>query len=121
VMEMEEMVTPALSEREEGMTRGEPEEEREGLLEELVAAPRPPIEEVRPVVRSPDKQTEEIFTKGVQTMMEDFVRKIVPEMTQNLLNVTMERIESMVKEVVPEIAEKAIKEEIRKLQEGDKE
>jgi hypothetical protein len=33
----------------------------------------------------------------------------------------MERIESMVKEVVPDIAEKAIKEEIRKLQEGDKE
>ncbi len=119
-MEMEEMGTPVFPEEEEGMALGEPEE-RMRLPGETGAGPRLPFEEARPVGRPPDKQVEEILTKGVQAMMEDFVRKVVPEMTQNLLNVTMERIESMVKEVVPEIAEKAIKEEIRKLQEGDKE
>jgi hypothetical protein len=120
-METEEMATPVFSEQEELMALRKPEEERQDLAEETGAPPRPPFEEGRPIVRSPDKQVEEILSKGVQAMMEDFVRKVVPEMTQNLLNVTMERIESMVKEVVPDIAEKAIKEEIRKLQEGDKE
>jgi CheY-like chemotaxis protein len=114
VLEMEEMETSVLPE-EEVLTVERAEEEEE-LPEEAG-----PVEEAPPVVRAQDKQVEEILAKGVQVMMEDFVRKVVPEITQNLLNVTMERIESMVKEVVPEIAEKAIKEEIRKIQEGDKE
>jgi CheY-like chemotaxis protein len=120
-METEEMRASVFSEQEELMAFREPEEERQDLAGDTGAALRPSSEEDRPIARSPDKQIEEILSKGVQTMMEDFVRKVVPEMTQNLLNVTMERIESMVKEVVPDIAEKAIKEEIRKLQEGEKE
>ena len=120
-MEMGETETPVFPEEAEVMALGKPEEERKDLSEEAGAAQRPPSEKAPPIVRPPDKQVEEILTRGVQAMMEDFVRKVVPEMTQNLLNVTMERIESMVKEVVPDIAEKAIKEEIRKLQEGDKE
>jgi len=119
--EMEEMATPVFPEEEEVMALRKPQEGRKDLLEETGAAPPPPFEKARPIVGPPDKQVEEILTKGVQAMMEDFVRKVVPEMTQNLLNVTMERIESMVKDVVPDIAEKAIKEEIRKLQEEDKE
>jgi CheY-like chemotaxis protein len=120
-MEMGEMEAPVLPDEEEVIALGKPEEERKDLPEEAGALPRPSFEETRPIARPPDKQVEEILTRGVQAMMEDFVRKVVPEMTQNLLNVTMERIESMVKEVVPDIAEKAIKDEIRKLQEGDKE
>jgi CheY-like chemotaxis protein len=120
-METEEMPASVFSEQEELMALRRPEEEGQDLGRDVGAAPGPPFEEGRPAVRSPDKQVEEILSRGVQAMMEDFVRKVVPEMTQNLLNVTMERIESMVKEVVPDIAEKAIKEEIRKLQEGDKE
>jgi hypothetical protein len=120
-MEMEEMEAPVLPEEGEVIALGKPEEERKDLSEEAGAAPRSSFKETRPIARPPDKQVEEILTRGVQAMMEDFVRKVVPEMTQNLLNVTMERIESMVKEVVPDIAEKAIKEEIRKLQEGEKE
>jgi hypothetical protein len=42
-------------------------------------------------------------------------------MTQNILNLTVERIETMVKEIVPDLAEKAIQEEIRRLQKRDKE
>ena len=53
-------------------------------------------------------------------MMEDFVKKVVPEIAQNIVNLTMERIEKMVKEIVPDLAEKAIQEEIRRLQKGRK-
>jgi hypothetical protein len=53
-------------------------------------------------------------------MMEDFIVKILPEITQNMLNLTMDRIEKMVREVVPDLAEKAIQEEIKRLQKGEK-
>jgi len=36
------------------------------------------------------------------------------------VNLTMERIEQMVKEIVPDLAQKAIQEEIRRLQTGEK-
>jgi len=68
-----------------------------------------------------DKQLEAIIAKGVQAMMEDFITKIVPEMTQNIVGVTVDRIEKMVKEIVPGMAEKAIQEEIKRLQEEEKE
>ncbi len=67
-----------------------------------------------------DRQMEEVIGKGVQEMMEGFITKVLPEMTQNILNLTVERIEKMVKEIVPDLAEKAIQEEIRRLKKGDK-
>jgi hypothetical protein len=42
-------------------------------------------------------------------------------MTQNVVGLTIERIEKMVREVVPDLAEKAIQEEINRLQKGEKE
>jgi CheY-like chemotaxis protein len=77
--------------------------------------------EVRPQTGVFDRQLEEVIGKGVQEMMEGFITKVLPQMTQNILNLTVERIETMVKEIVPDLAEKAIQEEIRRLQKGDKE
>jgi hypothetical protein len=82
--------------------------------------PKTFLEEVQPQARVIDRHMEEIIGKGVQEMMEGFITKVLPEMTQNILNLTMDRIEKMVKEIVPEIAEKAIQEEIRRLQKGEK-
>lgn len=95
-----------------------PQELRIDKLEEI-EAPRI-IEETKPLIRTVDKQLEEVILKGVQDMVSDFITKILPEMTQNILNLTMERIEKMVSEIVPNLAEKAIKEEIKRLKEGDK-
>lgn len=67
-----------------------------------------------------DKHLEEVLAKGIQEMIGDFITKILPEMTQNIIGLTAERIEKMVKEVVPELAEKAIQEEIKRLQKGVK-
>jgi hypothetical protein len=53
-------------------------------------------------------------------MMEGFITKLVPEMTQSIINLTIDRIERMVKEIVPELAEKMIQEEIKRLQKGEK-
>jgi hypothetical protein len=97
-----------------------PKEEKMGVIEE-VQTPRVRLEESVPVVARPDKQAEELITKGIQMMMEDFVKKVVPEIAQNIVSLTMERIEQMVKEIVPDLAQKAIQEEIRRLQSGEKE
>ena len=67
-----------------------------------------------------DKEIEEIIAKGVRAMVEDFMTKVVPEVTQNIVSLTVERIEKMVKEIVPDIAEKAVQDEIRRLEEGEK-
>jgi hypothetical protein len=96
-----------------------PKEQKMGVTEK-VQTPSPPKEGIVPVVARPDKQAEELITKGIQTMMEDFVKKVVPEIAQNIMNLTMERIEQMVKEIVPDLAEKAIQEEIKRLQMGEK-
>jgi hypothetical protein len=82
--------------------------------------PKTGAEEVRPQTRVFDRQLEDVIGKGVQEMMEGFITKVLPQMTQNILNLTVERIETMVKEIVPDLAEKAIQEEIRRLQKGDK-
>ncbi len=73
-------------------------------------------EELPSPLLSVEKRIEEIVAKGVGEMMQDFMTKIIPEMTQHLLTLTLERIERMVREVVPEIAEKAIQEEIKRLE-----
>ena len=52
--------------------------------------------------------------------MEAFTTKLVPEVTQSIIRLTLDRIEKIVKETVPDLAEKAIQEEIKRLQKGDK-
>ena len=83
-------------------------------------APRPLSEKVHPQAEGFERRMEEVIGKGVQEMMEGFITKVLPEMTQNIVNLTMERIETVVKEVIPDLAEKAIQEEIKRLQKGDK-
>lgn len=105
------------------------EEEEIGLVEEMERGrpegfeAEPPSEifaEAPPLTRIVERQMEEVIARGIQGMMEDFITKVVPEMTQNIVNLTMERIETMVKEIVPDLAEKAIQEEIQRLKKGEK-
>ena len=104
---------------EAGPMEGRAEEIRIDRLEEVVA---PKIDqEVRPFVRVVDKQLQEVISQKVQEMMEEIVTKLVPEMIQNVFGLTIERIEKMVGEVVPDLAEKAIQQEIKRLQKGEKE
>jgi CheY-like chemotaxis protein len=79
-----------------------------------------PAEEVTSLSEVVDKHLEEVLAKGIQDMVGDFITKILPEMTQHIIGLTAERIEKMVKEVVPDLAEKAIQEEIKRLQKGEK-
>jgi CheY-like chemotaxis protein len=95
------------------------EEMKMDRLEER-AAPKIPREEVASVVRAVDKQVQEIISQKVQEMMGEMMTKLVPELTQNVVGFTLERIEKMVREVVPDLAEKAIQEEIKRLQKGEK-
>ena len=95
------------------------EEVRVDRLEE-VEAPKIPLEEVPPLVRPVDKKMQEVISQRIQEMMEEIITKLVPEMAQNVVGLTIERIEKMVREVVPDLAEKAIQEEIKRLQKGDK-
>jgi hypothetical protein len=73
-----------------------------------------------PPVKLQDRHLEEIISKGIEEMVGEFITKILPDMTQNILGLTVERIEKMVREVVPEMTEKAIREEIKRLQRGEK-
>lgn len=66
------------------------------------------------------KQLQESIARGVQEMIGDFITKILPEMTQEILQLTTERIEKMVREIVPELAEKAIRQEIERIEKGEK-
>ncbi len=77
------------------------------------------MEEVPPLPGRLDRKIEEVITQGVQEMMQDFISKIIPEMTTKMIAHTLDRIEQMVKEVVPELAERAIREEIQRLQRED--
>jgi CheY-like chemotaxis protein len=77
--------------------------------------------EVSPQMQVVERQMQEVISKGVREMMEDFTTKLVPEVTQNIINLTLDRIEKIVREIVPGLAEKAIQEEIKRLQRGDKE
>ncbi len=106
-----------------------PKEERVELFEEVTApkvmapevtAPIVQREEIIPPLRAVERQMEEVISKGAREIMEGFITKLVPEMTQSIINLTIERIERMVKEIVPELAEKMIQEEIKRLQKGEK-
>lgn len=85
-----------------------------------IEIPKISLEEIPPPVLRMDRKIEEVIAKGVQEMMQDFVTKVMPEMATQMITLTMERIETMVKEVVPDLAEKAIQEEIQRLQKGEK-
>jgi hypothetical protein len=74
------------------------------------------VAERLPSAVASEDQIQEIIARGVRTMMEDFVSRVLPEVTRQVVGVTMERIEKMVQEIVPEMAEKAIREEIRRLE-----
>jgi len=97
-----------------------PEEIRKGRFEGVKALPLIE-EEIRPLVRTVDKQMQEVISQKVQEVMEEIVKKLVPEMTQNVVGLTIDRIEELVRKVVPDLAEKAIQEEIKRLQKGEKE
>jgi CheY-like chemotaxis protein len=79
------------------------------------------IEEGSPLVKMIDKHLEEAIAKGIQDMVGDFITKVLPMMTQHIIGLTAERIERMVKDIVPGLAERAIQEEIKRLQKGEKE
>jgi CheY-like chemotaxis protein len=96
------------------------EEIKADRLEE-VEAPKISLEEIPPLVRAVDKQMQEVISQKIQEMMKEIITKLVPEMTQNVVGLTIERIEKMVREVVPDLAEKAIQEEIKRLQKREKE
>lgn len=66
------------------------------------------------------RHLQESIAQGVQEMIGDFITKILPEMTQEILQLTTERIERMVKEIIPEMAEKAIRQEIERIEKGEK-
>ncbi len=104
--------------------------EEVGILEELkeveaeipeeIEKPEAPEIEAKPPWITLEHRLEEAISRGVQEMMQDFITKIIPEVTRSILNLTLERIEKMVKEIVPELAEKAIQEEIKRIEKGEK-
>ena len=87
----------------------------------LVTKAERPAEDAISLSEVVDRHLEEVLAKGIQDMVGDFITKILPEMTQHIISLTAERIEKMVREVVPDMAEKAIREEIKRLQKGEKE
>ncbi len=90
-------------------------------IKPLVTEMSKQIQEGSPLVKVVDKHLEEVIAKGIQDMVGDFITKVLPMMTQHIIGLTAERIEKMVKEIVPELAERAIQEEIKQLQKGEKE
>lgn len=82
--------------------------------------PWAPEEKAPSLMGAFDRQLEEVISKGVREMMEKLMTQLVPEMTRNIIGLTLERIERMVREIVPDLAEKAIQEEIRRLHKGEK-
>ncbi|HUL30833.1 MAG TPA: response regulator [Thermodesulfobacteriota bacterium] len=96
------------------------EEIRVDRLEE-VQAPDMIREEAPPTAMAVNQQMQEVISQKVQEMMGEMMTKLVPQMTQNVVSLTLERIEKIVKEIVPGLAEKAIQEEIKRLQKGENE
>jgi CheY-like chemotaxis protein len=76
--------------------------------------------EVTPPLRRVGQRMEAVISEKVQGMMEEFVTKHVPEMTKDIVQLTIERLERMVREIVPDLAEKMIEEEIKRLEKGEK-
>jgi CheY-like chemotaxis protein len=90
-------------------------------IKPLVTEMSKEIQEGSPLAKVVDKHLEEVIAKGIQDMVGDFITKVLPMMTQHIIGLTAERIEKMVKEIVPDLAERAIQEEIKRLQKGEKE
>ncbi len=67
-----------------------------------------------------NQEMEEVVSDRVRAMMEEFITKHVPEMTKDIIGLTLERIEKMVKEIVPDLAAKMIEEEIKRLEKGER-
>lgn len=86
-----------------------------------IGVPRPSVEAAAPPAVRLDRKIEESLSKGMEEMLQDFVVRVLPEITGSIVSLTMERIEKTVREVVPDLAEKAIQDEIRRLQREDKE
>ena len=76
--------------------------------------------EFTPPLRKMDQQVEEVISEKVQGMMEELITKHVPEMTKDIVHLTIERIEKLVREIVPDLAEKIIEEEIKRLEKGER-
>jgi DNA-binding response OmpR family regulator len=90
-----------------------------GAASELIA----PILQEKEVIlpsREVDRQMEEVISKGVREMMDGFITKLIPEITQSIIQLTIKRIEQMVKEIIPELAERMIQEEIKKFKKEEK-
>ena len=83
--------------------------------------PRVPEKEAPSLAMAMSEQVQEVISQKVQQMMGEMMTKLIPEMTRNVVGMTLERIEKLVKEVVPDLAEKAIQEEIKRLQKEEKE
>ncbi len=92
------------------------EEDRPALVRKVETQ----MEDLTSLAKMVDKHLDEVIAKGIQDMVGDFITKMLPEMTQHIIGLTAERIEKMVKEIVPDLAEKAIQEEIKRLQKGEK-
>lgn len=90
-------------------------------IKPLVSEMSRQVQEGSPLVKVVDKHLEEVIAKGIQDMVGDFITKVLPMMTEHIIGLTAERIEKMVKEIVPDLAERAIQEEIKRLQKGEKE
>jgi CheY-like chemotaxis protein len=86
-----------------------------------VEVPKIPLEEVPSLAGEVDKRMQEAISQKIQEIMGEIMTKLVPEMTQSVIGFTLERIEKIVKDVVPDLAEKAIQEEIKRLEKGEKE
>ena len=110
---------PEVAEEEKGVITRFPE--RMAARAETTGAPRFFEPGVTPPLRRTEQQVEEVISGKVQVMMEEFITKHVPEMTKDIVQLTIERIEKMVREIVPDLAEKMIEEEIRRLEKGETE
>lgn len=114
----------------EGLEASKPIEEERKPIEEVkevrteraraFEAPGVFETEFAPPLRRMDRQVEEVISEKVQGMVEEFITKHVPEMTKDIVHLTIERIEKLIREIVPDLAEKMIEEEIKRLEKGER-
>jgi CheY-like chemotaxis protein len=84
-----------------------------------VEAPKIFGEEIRVPSRRLGQQMDEVISERVRAMMEEFITKHVPELTKDIIGLTIERIEKMVREIVPDLVKKMIEDEIKRLEKGE--
>jgi len=84
-----------------------------------VEAPKIFGEEICVPSRRLGQQMDEVISERVRAMMEEFITKHVPELTKDIIGLTIERIEKMVREIVPDLAKKMIEDEIKRLEKGE--